>query len=180
VLAPAVVKADDPEYTRKKVREFLHTHTAYELIPESGKVVLLDCELPVRQAFHALHEQGIASAPVWDAKGQTLTGARGGGPAPGFAWLLPGWLAGTRGAEWIGATRLRGWLAARMDGQTDRCDAAGARPTRDPARHRSLDVCFRPAVPLCAAPLAPDDDAFCILPPEAQFKPQEALIPPTP
>ena len=31
---------------------------AYELIPESGKVVLLDADLPMRQAFHALHEQG--------------------------------------------------------------------------------------------------------------------------
>lgn len=35
---------------------------AYELIPESGKVVLLDVDLPMRQAFHALHEQGAATA----------------------------------------------------------------------------------------------------------------------
>jgi hypothetical protein len=26
------------EYTRKKIADFLHSHTAYELIPESGKV----------------------------------------------------------------------------------------------------------------------------------------------
>jgi hypothetical protein len=39
------------------VSDFLHGHTAYELIPESGKVVMLDVDLPVRQAFHALHEQ---------------------------------------------------------------------------------------------------------------------------
>lgn len=45
------------EYTRKKVADFLHSHTAYELIPESGKVVVLDVDLPVRQAFHALLEQ---------------------------------------------------------------------------------------------------------------------------
>lgn len=45
------------EYTRKKIADFLHSHTAYELIPESGKVVVLDVDLPVRQAFHALHEQ---------------------------------------------------------------------------------------------------------------------------
>ncbi len=50
-------QADDPEYTRRKVKDFLLTHTAYELIPESGKVVLLDSALPIRQAFHALHEQ---------------------------------------------------------------------------------------------------------------------------
>lgn len=45
------------EYTRKKIADFLHSHTAYELIPESGRVVVLDMDLPVRQAFHALHEQ---------------------------------------------------------------------------------------------------------------------------
>jgi hypothetical protein len=45
------------EYTRKKIADFLHSHTAYELIPESGKVVVLDADLPMRQAFHALHEQ---------------------------------------------------------------------------------------------------------------------------
>jgi hypothetical protein len=45
------------EYTRKKIGDFLHSHTAYELIPESGKVIVIDVDLPVRQAFHALHEQ---------------------------------------------------------------------------------------------------------------------------
>eukprot|EP00775_Hariotina_reticulata_P003066 gene3066-3346_t len=54
------------DLTKKKVSDFLHSHSAYELIPESGKVVLLDLDLPIRQAFHALHEQGIASAPLWD------------------------------------------------------------------------------------------------------------------
>lgn len=50
------------EYTRKKISDFLHSHTAYELIPESGKIVVLDADLPVRQAFHALHEQVSLSA----------------------------------------------------------------------------------------------------------------------
>jgi hypothetical protein len=45
------------DLTKKKVSDFLHTHSAYELIPESGKVVLLDADLPMRQAFHALYEQ---------------------------------------------------------------------------------------------------------------------------
>jgi hypothetical protein len=53
------------DLTKKKVSDFLHGHTAYELIPESGKVVLLDVDLPVRQAFHALHEQvGVQGAVV--------------------------------------------------------------------------------------------------------------------
>lgn len=72
--APTIVQTDDPAYTRKRVKEFLAAHTAYELIPESGKVVLLDTALPVRQAFHALHEQGIASAPLWDSETATIPG----------------------------------------------------------------------------------------------------------
>ena len=51
------MQADEPDFTRNKVRVFLRTHTCYELIPESGKVVILDVGLPIRQAFHALHEQ---------------------------------------------------------------------------------------------------------------------------
>ncbi len=54
-LTPLPPKKQD--LTKKKVSDFLHAHSAYELIPESGKVVVLDCDLPVRQAFHALHEQ---------------------------------------------------------------------------------------------------------------------------
>eukprot|EP00241_Pyramimonas_parkeae_P000875 CAMPEP_0114259890 /NCGR_PEP_ID=MMETSP0058-20121206/20148_1 /TAXON_ID=36894 /ORGANISM="Pyramimonas parkeae, CCMP726" /LENGTH=572 /DNA_ID=CAMNT_0001374995 /DNA_START=233 /DNA_END=1951 /DNA_ORIENTATION=- len=57
---------DDPQLSRSRLSEFLHRHTAYELIPESGKVVVLDTALPVQQAFHALYEQGLPSAPLWD------------------------------------------------------------------------------------------------------------------
>ena len=45
------------------MRDFLRGHSCYELIPESGKVVLLDTGLPIRQAFHALHEQ-VPSVPT--------------------------------------------------------------------------------------------------------------------
>ena len=68
------MQADEPGYTRKKIKDFLCTHSIYELIPESGKVVLLDVELPVRQAFHALHEQRVASASLWDAQAAQLAG----------------------------------------------------------------------------------------------------------
>eukprot|EP00195_Chlamydomonas_chlamydogama_P004942 CAMPEP_0202902206 /NCGR_PEP_ID=MMETSP1392-20130828/16719_1 /ASSEMBLY_ACC=CAM_ASM_000868 /TAXON_ID=225041 /ORGANISM="Chlamydomonas chlamydogama, Strain SAG 11-48b" /LENGTH=541 /DNA_ID=CAMNT_0049588939 /DNA_START=491 /DNA_END=2115 /DNA_ORIENTATION=+ len=75
IVAPIVIhNPKEPEYTRKKISDFLHSHTAYELIPESGKVVVLDVDLPVRQAFHALHEQGIASAPLWDLPSSNMIG----------------------------------------------------------------------------------------------------------
>lgn len=42
----------EPEYTRKKVGDFLTGHNCYELIPESGKVVVIDVDLPVRADAH--------------------------------------------------------------------------------------------------------------------------------
>jgi CBS domain-containing protein len=74
VLAPIAAQVEEPQYTRKKVKEFLTHHSAYELIPESGKVVLLDIDLPLRQAFHALHEQGLASAPLYCSESGTIAG----------------------------------------------------------------------------------------------------------
>ena len=73
-MTAAPTQADEPGYTRRRFKDFLTTHTVYELIPESGKVVLLDVELPVRQAFHALHEQGVAAASLWDAQAARVAG----------------------------------------------------------------------------------------------------------
>lgn len=67
---PRVSEAD-LEVSCHRITIFLSTHMAYELLPESGKVIALDVDLPVKQAFHILHEQGIPMAPLWDfCKGQ--------------------------------------------------------------------------------------------------------------
>ncbi|KAL2339062.1 hypothetical protein Fmac_013508 [Flemingia macrophylla] len=72
VLSPLPRISDaDVQTSRQRISAFLSMHTAYELLPESGKVVTLDVDLPVKQAFHILHEQGIPMAPLWDlCKGQ--------------------------------------------------------------------------------------------------------------
>ncbi|KAL8121594.1 sucrose nonfermenting 4-like protein [Apium graveolens] len=62
------------QVSRHRISAFLSTHTAYELLPESGKVVALDVDLPVKQAFHILHEQGIIVAPLWDFGKGKFTG----------------------------------------------------------------------------------------------------------
>ncbi|XP_077219139.1 sucrose nonfermenting 4-like protein isoform X2 [Tasmannia lanceolata] len=68
--APRISEADI-EVSRHRISGFLSTHTAYELLPESGKVIAMDVNLPVKQAFHILYEQGIPVAPLWDSyKGQ--------------------------------------------------------------------------------------------------------------
>lgn len=56
----------DIQLSRHRISAFLSSHTAYELLPESGKVIALDVNLPVKQAFHILYEQGIPVAPLWD------------------------------------------------------------------------------------------------------------------
>ncbi|XP_057866435.1 sucrose nonfermenting 4-like protein isoform X1 [Cryptomeria japonica] len=56
------------EVSRRRIVDFLSSHTAYELLPDSGKVFALEVTLPVKQAFHILYEQGIPVAPLWDAR----------------------------------------------------------------------------------------------------------------
>ncbi|KAH1083639.1 hypothetical protein J1N35_023400 [Gossypium stocksii] len=61
----------DLEVSRQRAATFLSRHTAYELLPDSSKVIALDVNIAVKQAFHILHEQGIPVAPLWDSfKGQ--------------------------------------------------------------------------------------------------------------
>ncbi|RDY03671.1 Sucrose nonfermenting 4-like protein, partial [Mucuna pruriens] len=57
----------DLQVSRHRISIFLSTDTAYELVPESGKVIALDITLPVKQAFHALYQEGISMAPIWDS-----------------------------------------------------------------------------------------------------------------
>ncbi|GBG76312.1 hypothetical protein CBR_g22060 [Chara braunii] len=64
----------DLKSSRMQIADFLAKHTAYELLPESSKVVALDVTLPVKQAFHALHDQGIPAAPLWDSARQQFVG----------------------------------------------------------------------------------------------------------
>ncbi|TVU44222.1 hypothetical protein EJB05_03658 [Eragrostis curvula] len=55
------------QISRLRVSEYLSLHTGYDLLPDSGKVIALDINLPVKQSFHILHEQGIPVAPLWDS-----------------------------------------------------------------------------------------------------------------
>ncbi|CAL9153811.1 sucrose nonfermenting 4-like protein isoform X2 [Musa acuminata AAA Group] len=57
----------DIKISRHHISTFLSAHTAYDLLPNSGKVIALDVNLPVKQAFHILYEQGIPVAPLWDS-----------------------------------------------------------------------------------------------------------------
>eukprot|EP01018_Ginkgo_biloba_P033493 Gb_06739 [translate_table: standard] len=60
--------------SRQRIQAFLAARTAYELLPVSGKVVVLDISLPVKQAFHVLYDQGISVAPLWDSNAGQFVG----------------------------------------------------------------------------------------------------------
>lgn len=66
------ISEDEIEVSRRQITDILSARTAYDLMPESGKVVALDINLPVKQAFHALYEQGISVAPLLDSKGEIV------------------------------------------------------------------------------------------------------------
>ncbi|XP_077250191.1 sucrose nonfermenting 4-like protein [Tasmannia lanceolata] len=61
----------DLRVSRRQLSLLLSRYTAYDLLPESGKVFALDVKVPVEQAFHIMYEQGLAVVPLWDeSRGQ--------------------------------------------------------------------------------------------------------------
>jgi len=79
------VAADSSNGSKKKeaaplqeLREFvidlMRTHTCYELIPDSAKVVVFDGKLHIRHAIRALLDHDIKCAPVWDPAETSFVG----------------------------------------------------------------------------------------------------------
>ncbi|VDP71174.1 unnamed protein product [Echinostoma caproni] len=52
---------------------FRHS-TCYDVLPDSGKLVVLDSKLGVVRAIRALLENGVQAAPIWHAATQRVTG----------------------------------------------------------------------------------------------------------
>lgn len=74
--AAAPGQPESPNYRKESIPicDFLKVHTAYDLLPESGKVVVVDVGLTVNNAFQALQENAITSAPLWDSQRQEYVG----------------------------------------------------------------------------------------------------------
>ena len=52
---------------RTALVDVLRASRAYDIMPESGKVIVFDVEIPLRFAYYALVEHDAACAPLWDA-----------------------------------------------------------------------------------------------------------------
>ncbi|XP_032412493.1 5'-AMP-activated protein kinase subunit gamma-1 isoform X1 [Xiphophorus hellerii] len=71
-----------PEEPKVKKREadttvylnFMKSHTCYDAIPISCKLVIFDTTLQVKKAFFALVANGLRAAPLWDSKLQRFVG----------------------------------------------------------------------------------------------------------
>ncbi|KAK3144886.1 hypothetical protein QOZ80_4AG0319230 [Eleusine coracana subsp. coracana] len=59
---------------RHRVSEILLHSTIYDVVPISGKLAVLDAQLPVKQAFKIMHDEGLPLVPLWDDNQGTITG----------------------------------------------------------------------------------------------------------
>jgi len=64
----------DLKKLRGHVREIMSKYTCYDLIPESGKIVIFDERLPIKHAFFALVQNDIKCAPVWSPSSRMFLG----------------------------------------------------------------------------------------------------------
>lgn len=53
---------------------FMKSHSCYDAIPTSCKLVIFDTTLQVKKAFFALVANGLRAAPLWDSKLQRFVG----------------------------------------------------------------------------------------------------------
>uniref|UniRef100_A0A8C6M9L2 Protein kinase, AMP-activated, gamma 3b non-catalytic subunit n=1 Tax=Nothobranchius furzeri TaxID=105023 RepID=A0A8C6M9L2_NOTFU len=53
---------------------FMKSHTCYDAIPTSSKLVIFDTTLQVKKAFFALVANGVRAAPLWNTKIQSFVG----------------------------------------------------------------------------------------------------------
>ncbi|CAF0938209.1 unnamed protein product [Didymodactylos carnosus] len=55
-------------------QSFFQTHTCYDVMPKSGKVLLLDTKLSIRKAFFSLVYNNVRAALVWHAATSSTIG----------------------------------------------------------------------------------------------------------
>lgn len=59
---------------RAAIATFLRSHSLFELIRTSGKVVVFEINIPIQLAFYALLEHESLAAPLWDSSRREFVG----------------------------------------------------------------------------------------------------------
>lgn len=60
--------------SRLWVSRLLSSRTIYDILPMSSKLFIIDVQLPVKQAFHIMYEEGLLVVPLWDDSRSNITG----------------------------------------------------------------------------------------------------------
>jgi len=74
VVVPFSVSCEQLRQDRETITQFLLNHKCYDIMPVSGKIVVLDTALPVKAAFVALIDNDVKSAPLWDSEAGDFVG----------------------------------------------------------------------------------------------------------
>lgn len=59
---------------RDNIFQFFRSHTAYDMLPESGKVLLLDGSVSAYSALRLMNANQQLAVPVWDGRGDRYLG----------------------------------------------------------------------------------------------------------
>ncbi|RUS21504.1 hypothetical protein BC937DRAFT_92473 [Endogone sp. FLAS-F59071] len=70
----AETSAEATQRVRELMRVFLKQHTAYDVLPVSYRLIVMDTTLLMKKALAALIQNGVVSAPLWSASTQTFAG----------------------------------------------------------------------------------------------------------
>ncbi|RKP10472.1 hypothetical protein THASP1DRAFT_12791 [Thamnocephalis sphaerospora] len=62
------------EAARREIQRFLQRHSAYDVLPVSFRLMMLDTDLLVKKALSALVQNGVASAPLYHAAQHRFVG----------------------------------------------------------------------------------------------------------
>ena len=109
----------DFEQDLSAIRTFFKEHTAYELVPESGKVVVVDVGLTITQAFLILQQNGITSAPLWDTLRLDFVGML---TVSDFIDMFIGYDLIAKDislTEWLNTTTIREWRKMKKQKQKE-------------------------------------------------------------
>jgi len=68
------LNSNDAEVPEDDILNFFKCYKCYDLIPTSAKLVILDTELILKQAFFAMVDTGVRACPLWDSAKQKFVG----------------------------------------------------------------------------------------------------------
>ena len=128
------------------IRDFFKEHTAFELVPESGKVVVVDVGLTITQAFLILQQNGITSAPLWDTLRLDFVGML---TVSDFIDMFIGHdtiAADIPLSEWLNKTTIREWRKMKKQKQKEMKEKAkSSLSTLPPETPANISIgCFFP------------------------------------